>query len=373
MKIRCQRNTLLKGLQTVFRAVSTKNTLPSLSGILLTADKDSLTFQATDMEIAIQYKEEYFELEESGSIVLPGRYFFEIAKKLPDTELSLTVNHQTLTIQYDNSEIEINGFDPEEFPTLPQINGKIHGIFNLESLKRILREVIIAVSLDESRPIFTGILMEIEQERVNFVATDTHRLAFKKSAWEFEGERDKAAVVIPNKILQEILKLGSESNPNITIEVDENQISFSVENSLFISRLIEGKFPGYQQVIPAEEKIKTKVIVNGNHLLAILERATVMSRDQVGNRIGKVRLQIKEEKMVIDSQSAEVGRIHEELPIYFEGEEMELNLNSRYLLDILKIADDDEIVLDLTGSESPLIIRRKDDPSYLYLALPVRM
>ena len=373
MKIKCQRNNLLKGLQTVFRAVSTKNTLPSLSGILLVADKDSLTFQATDMEIAIQYREEDFELEEAGSLVLPGRYFFEIAKKLPDTELSLVVQNHTLMIKYENSEIEINGFDPEEFPVLPQVKGNIRGIFNLETLKQNLREVIIATSLDESRPIFTGILMEIEQERVNFIATDTHRLAFKKSAWEFEGEQEKAAVVIPNKILQEILKLGGEDNPNIKIFVDENQICFSVDSSLFISRLIEGKFPGYQQVIPAEEKIKTRVVVNGNHLLAILERATVMSRDQSGSRIGKVRLQIKGENMVVDSQSLEVGRIHEELPIYFEGEEMELYLNSRYLLDILKVADDDEIMMDLTGSMSPLILRRKDDASYLYLALPVKM
>lgn len=373
MKIQCQRDTLLKGLQTVFRAVSTKNTYPALSGILLTAKEDALIFQATDMEIAIQYTETDFVLEETGSLVLPGRYSFEIAKKLPDTELSLEVRHQTLVIRYENSEIEINGFDPEEFPALPEVKGNVRGKCNLENLKQILKEVIIAVSMDESRPIFTGILLEIEQERLNFIATDTHRLAFKQSLWQFEGEEEKAAVVIPNKILQEILKLNAEDNPNIEIAVDENQISFSVHDSLFISRLIEGKFPNYHQVIPGDDKVNTKAIVNGHQFLAILERAAVMNRDQSNGRIGKVRLQLAEEKMTVDSHASEIGRIHEEIPIYFEGEELELYLNSRYLLDILKVVDDEEIKIDFTGSLSPLVLRRKNDDSYLYLALPVRM
>ncbi len=372
MKIKCQRNVLLKGLQTVFRAVSTKNAIPAAGGILLTANRDCLTFQATDFEIAIRYQENDFSLEEEGSLVLPGRTFYEIAKKLPDTELALDTEEQTMTIRYDEAKIEINGFDPEEFPLLPQVNPKISGVFNLETLKRNLREVIVAISVDESRPIFTGVLMEIEPERVNFIATDTHRLALKKSAWESEND-GSALLVIPGKILLEILKIPAENNPAVRIEADERQVSFAVEDSLFISRLIEGKFPNYRQVIPGEDRILAKAIVDGNRLFSILERATVMSREGTGARVGKVRLEVSDGKMVVDAASPEVGRIHEVLPVYFEGEPMSLFLNAQYLLAILKVIDDADVVMDFTGNASPLVLRRKDDGSYLYLALPIKM
>lgn len=371
MKLRCEKNVFVKGLQTVAKAVSTKNTIFALSGILMEVSASEMILKATDMEIAIEYRCDDIQVEEEGSLILPGRYLLEIAKKLPDTELQLTTERNTLLIQYGNSQTEINGYDQEEFPAFPQVYGDIEGTFSLDIFRKIIREVAVASANDETRPLFTGLLFDMEGDAMNIVATDTHRLALKDCRWQNKGEKDRAAVVVPNKVLQEIVKYDSdgEENPHLHIVIGEKQISFHVDSTLFISRLIEGKFPNYQQVIPSEDKVVATVEIDRALLLAAVERASIVVREQM---VGRVKLSVADGMVSVDSQSPDHGSIHEEIMVSSEGEAIEVICNSRYLLDILRVLEDEIITITFTGVAKPIIIRVKDNDTYLYLALPLR-
>ena len=372
MKIKCSKMNFVKGLQAVARAVSTKNTVFALSGIYMEASGSELILQATDMEIAIEYRDDDLIIEEEGGLLLPGRYLLEIAKKLPDTDLLIATEQNTLFIRYGNSEIEINGFGKEEFPALPKIEGTITGTFSLEVFRKAIKEVSTAVSLDETRPIFTGILFDISGDSVKIVGTDTHRLALRSCTWSACGEKRDAAVIVPNRVLQELVKFGDDSNPNLEVVVADKQISFRLDNLLIVSRLIEGKFPNYLQVIPEADKVVATAVMSREELLSALERASVMIREQMRDRVGRVHLSLSESMLAVESQAAEVGRIHEELLVNHEGEDVNVLCNSRHLLDILRVLEDDEVVISFTGAVKPMILRVRDNDAYLYLMLPLK-
>lgn len=372
MKIKCEKYVFLRGLQAVAKAVSAKNTIYALSGILITAADNELIFRATDIEMAIEYREKDVTVLEKGSLILPGRYILEIAKKLPDEPLELVSEGYVFFIRYGSSEITVNGTDKEEFPDFPVVEGDMKGVFPLYRFERDIREVAVAASSDESRPLFTGVLFEIDGENVNFVATDTHRLAMKKSSWLNKGEKGNASVIVPNKILQEIIRLEADENSLIEIVIGDKEISFRFENVLFISRLIEGKFPNYHQVIPAEEKIKAVAEVDSSYLLSTLERAFILSKELVREHVGRVNIALVSDFLTVDSRSPEMGHIHEEIPVIQQGEDMALIFNARYLLDILRILDTESIQMKFTGINTPLLLGRKDDDHYVYLALPLK-
>lgn len=373
MKIKCEKSNFLHGLQAVSKAVSAKNTIYALSGILLTATENELIFRATDIEIAIEYREKDVTVLETGSLIVPGRYILDIAKKLPDETLELASEAYTFFIRYGKSEITVNGMDKDEFPDFPTVEGDFKGSFLLNRFKHDVREVAVAASSDESRPLFTGVLFEITGEDINFVATDTHRLAMKKSSWISLGNQGQAAVIVPNKILQELIRLeASEEDSQMEIVVGEKEISFHFSNTLLISRLIEGKFPNYHQVIPAEEKVKSVAEVDAGFLLSTLERAFILSRELVKEHIGRVSIALTNEVLIVDSRSPEMGHIHEEIPVIQQGEDISLIFNARYLLDILRVIDSSFITMRFTGENTPLLLGRKDDDSYVYLALPLK-
>ena len=372
MKIKCEKANFVRGLQAVAKAVSAKNTIYALSGILLTAKNNELIFNATDIEIAIEYREKDVTVIEEGSLIVPGRYILEIAKKLPDAALELESEGYTFFIRYGSSEITINGMDKEEFPDFPVVDGEVKGVFPLYRFERDIREVAVAASNDETRPLFTGVLFEINGEEINFVATDTHRLAMKRSAWLSKGEKGHVSVIVPNKILQEIIRLEANDDSLIEIVVGSKEISFRYENVLYISRLIEGKFPNYHQVIPAEDRIRSEAEVDAGFLLSTLERAFILSKELVREHVGRVSIALENSVLIVDSRSPEMGHIHEEIPVSQQGDDIALIFNARYLLDILRVLDSDTIMMRFTGVNTPLLLGRKDDSGYVYLALPLK-
>lgn len=372
MKIKCDKNSLVRGLQAVSKAVSVKNTIYALSGILLTAKENELIFSATDIEMAIEYREQDVTIEEEGSLIVPGRYMLEISKKLPETEIELETEGYTLFVRYGNSEITVNGLDKDEFPDFPVVDGIIKGEFRLFRFEEDIREVSIAVGTDESRPLFTGILFEFNGGEVNLVATDTHRLATKKSVWNSEGEGNSASVIVPNKVLQEIIRLEADDDTVIEVIVGKKEICFACDNRTYISRLIEGKFPNYHQVIPAEEKVKATAEVDVSYLLSTLERAFILSKELVKEHVGRINISLINDSLTVESRSPEMGHIHEEIAVAQQGEDISLIFNARYLLDVLRIIDSETAVLKFTGKASPLVIERNDRSGYIYLALPLK-
>ena len=372
MHINCNKDDLVYGVQIVSRAVSNKNTQPILSGILLKAENSKLKFSATDLEIAIECDIDV-EVIEEGTLVVPGRYFTEMVKKLPSGLLNLkTTGNFGLNIKYDQSELSINGFSPEEFPSLPEINNKIKGNINQSLFKKMVKQTAIAASNDESRPVFTGTLMEIVDDKVIMVTTDTHRLALRVGKWHQSTEQEKFSVIIPTKTMVEVSRIISDEPEPLSITVGNNQVYFKSGNLAIFSRLIEGQYPSYTQVIPDSSKCKSKVRIKTKRLLEATERASLLVRDEIKEKYSLIKVNVHDNILEITTNSPEIGKIYEEINIFLQGEPTEIVFNSRYLIDALKAVDSEEIYMELTGALSPGIIRTVESDQYIYLILPVR-
>lgn len=363
MKIICTRQNLIQGVATAQRGVSTKNPMPILSGILLMAKDNQLEFKATDLEMGIQCTIPA-NVQEEGSIVLPAKYLGEIVRKLPDTPIQIeTEQGFNAVIRYGQSEITINGFEAEEFPAFPVPHG--NNTFHLpeDELKEILRQILFAASTDENRPVFTGVLIEITEGNLRLVATDTHRLALREE--KVNDILENVSVIIPGKTLNELSRVIGTPDRSVDISLGDNQVIFSMEDTSLVSRLIEGQFPNYRQVIP--QGYKTRLRIKTKDLLEALERASLLAR--VGTQI--VRLSLETDKVILFANT-EVGRIHEEVPIFLEGETMQISFNAVYLIDALRAIGSENIYLELTGPLSPGILRPVEGDHYLSLVLPVR-
>lgn len=368
MKISATKDNLAYGVQVVQRAVSSKNPLPILSGILLKAGNGNLTFTATDLEMGIECIVPV-SVGQEGGVVLPARYFGEIVRKLPDLKIDVEVNRENYStqIEYGHSEFNLLGLSPEDFPILPTIDSDSTLTIKQDLFKNMIKQVSFATSADDNRPIFTGILMEVEDSEVKLVATDTHRLAYRTSMLESGQTENVKSVIIPGKTLNELNRIMTGDAENLKIAFGENQVVFEMPGVRLISRLIEGQFPNYKQVIP--QGCKTKIKVKTRDLLEASERASLLAKE--GANV--IKLTVSEGNMMINSNSPEIGKIEEQLAVEMEGEETQIAFNSKYLIDVLKVIDAEEILLELTGSLSPGIIKPVEGDNYIYLILPIRV
>lgn len=368
MKFTAAKDSLSYGVQVVQRAVSAKNPLPVLSGILLKTMGGQLILTATDLEMGIECIIPV-DVNDEGGVVLPSRYFGEIVRKLPDMKISVDVkkeNHST-TIKYGQSEFTLLGLSPDDFPILPSIDSESILFVKQNVFKNMIKQVGFSISNDDNRPVFTGILMEIEDGVIRLVATDTHRLAYRSAKIESSEGNFVKSVIIPGKTLNELNRIMSGESEGLKIAFGENQIVFEMPGIRLISRIIEGQFPNYRQVIP--QGCKTKIKVKTKELLEAVERASLLAKE--GANV--IKLNITEGLMFISSNSPEIGKIEEQINIEMEGEEAQIAFNSKYLMDVLKVIEVEEILLELTGSLSPGIIKPLEGEDYIYLILPIRV
>lgn len=366
MKVFCTKDALLTGVNTVQRAVSSKNTLPILSGILIKAEQQSLQFAATDLEMGIRCEVPAQVIEE-GTIVVPAKLFTEIVRKLPDTTITLEYNGDSIRICYYQSDIVLKGYDPDEFPLLPDLFDPISFTLSTALFKTMIKQTVFSCGIEESRPVFTGTLLQVDGSTIRLVATDTHRLAFRISEIP-NPESLNFSGIIPAKTLSEIYRLLREEDEILTIRFNQAQVVFQFGSVYFLSRLIEGQFPNYKQVIP--QTCETKVHLSVKNFLEAVERASLLSRDNTGANV--VRLNVENSELRID-QTSELGKISEQMSVEIEGKNVMIAFNAKFLVDALKVIDCENIIFELSGPFSPGVMRPLDDPNYLYLVLPVRM
>jgi len=364
MKILCNREDLLNGVNTVQRAVSTKNTLPILQGIRMKAEKDTIWFEATDLEIGIRCQVPV-NIEEEGEVVLPARLFSEIVRKLPDSEIRIESLDKNINIYYENSSFAINGYDPEEYPEMMELPSE--NIIDIPGgiFKSMIRKTIFACSSEETRPVFTGTLLQLEKENIFLVSTDTHRLSYIKGV--AAGNEKEFKGIIPSKTMQEISRLIDEDEL-ITIQYSNSRITFKFGTVQILTRLIEGQFPSYKQVIP--ESCNTKLLINCRRFLDTVERASLLSKDNY-LKTNTVRFNIENSTLNIN-QFSELGKISEQIAIEQEGENVAISFNAKYIIDILKVIDTENVVMETSGSFSPCIFRPQNEEDYLCLVLPLR-
>lgn len=367
MKITATKENLLNGIQTVQKAISNKNTIPILSGIYLKAEKNKLFFRATDLEIGIECQVPVNVIEE-GNIVLPAKHFSELVRKLPNTKITIAYREDIVgvNINYDDAEVDLKGWPGEEFPVMPDLEREYEYELDTNVIKSMIKQTLFATAADDSRPIFTGALVEVTDNNINMVTTDTHRLALRSG--KIINKMDKGInLIIPGKTLSEISRIIKDEDEIIKIKGNNNQISFATGEARIISRIIEGKFPNYKQVIPQDYKTFLKVKTKA--LQETIERANLFSSEKDGTSI--IKITVDNNSLQVTSKS-EIGKVEEKMPIFMEGDNLEISFNAKYLLDALKVMDAEDLDINLTGSLSPGIIKPGNNGNYLYLILPLR-
>lgn len=369
MKIVCEKGKILKGINSVVKNASSKTTMPILEGILIQTNENQIKLTTYDLEIGIEYVLEC-TVEEQGATVVNAIMFSEIIRKLPDTDISITLNENNLlVIECEGSLYKLVTMKAEEFPELPKI--EIENSIQLEqnTLKNMIRKTIFAVSTEENRPIFTGCLFEIVNNKLNVVAIDGFRLAWKSNFLN-ESVNDFSAV-IPGKTLNEVNKIISDSFDFIKIGVAKNQAVFEMENCKIVTRLLDGEFLNYSSVIPKEWE--TRIRVNKSNFQECFERISLISSSSIEKeKKYPVKILVEIGKVTI-SCTNQTGDAKEELYVATEGKNLEIGFNPKYMLDALKVIEDEEIFVDLGTNISPAVIRPIEDGDYTYMILPIRL
>lgn len=369
MKFVCYKDTILKAINSVVKGVASKTTMPILEGILIQTNDKEIKLTTYDLEIGIEYVMEC-EVEEQGSTVVNAVMFSEIIRKLPNTEIHISVNDKNLLeIECEGSLYKLATMNPDEFPELPKI--EIENSISLEqsALKNMIRKTIFAVSTEESRPIFTGCLFEIENNKLNVVAVDGFRLALRSIYLNKQTNNFKA--VIPGKTLNEVNKIISDSFEPVKIGVAKNQALFEMDNCKVVTRILDGEFLNYQNVIPSNWE--TRVRANKSILQNSFERVSLISSSSIEKeKKYPVKVQVDIGKVVI-SCTNQTGDAKEEMYVSTEGKNLEAGFNPKYFLDCLKAIDDEEVYVEFGSSISPCIIRSVENNDYTYMILPIRL
>ncbi|CAM4202473.1 DNA polymerase III subunit beta [Lederbergia lenta] len=376
MKFIIQRDRLIDTVQDVMKAISSRTTIPILTGIKIIASEDGVTFTGSDSDISIESfipKEEdgneIIDIKQSGGIVLNAKFFGEIVRKLPmDTVEIEVLNHHQTIIRSGKAEFNLNGQDHDEYPHLPQISEEHVFSIPTDLLKTLIRQTVFAVSTSETRPILTGVNWQIADSVLTCTATDSHRLAMRTAPIDIDPTVSYIAV-IPGKSLIELSKILDDSNEPVEIVFTENQILFKSKNILFFSRRLEGNYPDTSRLIPTESK--TELVLHARDFLHAIDRASLLAR---GERNNVVKLATLEEKIIeISSHTPEIGNVIEEIQSQsIEGEELKISFSAKYMMDALKALEGTNITISFTGAMRPFIIRSVEDSSILQLILPVR-
>ena len=369
MKIVCYKDKILKAINSVVKGVASKTTMPILEGILIQTNDNEIKLTTYDLEIGIEYVMEC-EVQEQGSTVVNAIMFSEIIRKLPDTEIHISVNDKNLLeIECEGSLYKLATMNPDEFPELPKIEIENSIEVDQNVLKNMIRKTIFAVSSEESRPIFTGCLFEVESNKLSLVAVDGFRLALRSIY--LSKQTNNFSAVIPGKTLNEVNKIISDSFEPVKIGVSKNQALFEMDNCKVVTRILDGEFLNYKNVIPSNWE--TRVKVNKNSLQNSFERVSLISSSSVEKeKKYPVKVQVDIGKVVI-SCTNQTGDAKEELYVATEGKNLEAGFNPKYFLDSLKAIDDEDVYVEFGSSISPCLIKSVENNDYTYMILPIRL
>ncbi len=363
MKFIIKQKDLSKHIGIVQKAITTRSTLQILDGILIETNKDKLKLVGTDLDLSIETYVDC-QIEREGSIVVNSRIFGDIVRKLPDAPIYIDIVDNNINIKCEHSEFNILGSLSSEYPSLPVVLEEETFTLPMDLFKSAIRQTVFATSQDEARPSLTGVLMELENKSISFVALDGYRLALKKLPVNTDSN---ISIIVPGRALIETNKILEDVEDNISIGAAPNHVIFNMGSTIVYSRLLSGQFFNYKDIIRKDHK--TNVIVNKRSFQNALERASLLAKEEKANLI---KLTILDNEMVIRSNS-EIGNVNEKLEAQVEGEEINIAFNSRYLLEGIKIIDEEEISLNFMGGLNPCIINPLGDKNYTYLALPVRL
>ena len=375
MKISCLQENLAKGLSVVSRAVASRSTLPVLSNVLLATDQSRLKLSATDLEVGINCWIGA-SVEEEGATTVPARLLADFVNSLPPErlDLALVTRTQTLNLKCGRYEANIKGIDAQEFPLIlvPEQDDVVS--IQPDLLRRMIDQVAFAAATDQSRPVLTGVLADLKEDRLTFAAADGYRLSV--SSIELEaGVPQPTSIIIPARALQELRRISGEQQDPIQMLVapSRNQVFFRMTDVDLVSQLVEGSFPDYIRIIPTT--CNCKVSVNASEFLQAMRMAFIFARDASN----MVRLQIVADegtdsgRLIITAASAEHGDNISELNAQVDGKPIEIAFNARYFIDALSVIDTEDMVLEMRDASSPGVIRPAGGSGFVHVIMPMYM
>jgi len=372
MKIKIKKEILLENLNKVSKALSTKNLIPALAGIKFDLTQEGLTLTASDNDITIRSfipnDDKDMNVLEEGSIIIQGRYILDIVRKLPDKMINLEVfDELKVIISTENSEYNLNGINKNEYPNINLELNKNPILINSKIFKELVNQTAFAASTDEARPQLTGLNFKIIGDILECNCTDSYRLARKVLKLNNDIETDYN-IVIPSKNIVEVSRLLSDDNLNIELHIFNNKILFKYDNVLFQSRLINGTFPNTANLLPKESMLKITVKVDD--LYNVIDRVSILTSDKEKN---VVTLETNGNTLTMKSSSAEIGRVEEKMNIAKDKEEeITISFSARYVMEALKVLDNEECEISFVGEVNPIIFKGKENDDLIQLVLPIR-
>lgn len=374
MKFSINRNLFIENLNNVMRAISSRATIPILSGIKLDLSEDELILTGSDTDISIEIKipvSDDLNVESTGSIVLPARFFSEIVKKLPGKDFSFEVKESFQTkISSENSEFTINGLDANNYPRLPEIPDESSFTIAGKILREIINETQFAVATQESRLVLSGVHFTFSPDSIKAVATDSHRLSERTIALE-NGPQAKTDLIIPGKSLQELSRIIGEADPEVKVCPGDNQVLCQIGNISFYSRLLDGNYPDTDRLLPTEST--TSVEFDLAELSSALDRASLLTHAG-RNNVVNLDLDVENGQVKLTGTSAEIGNVEEAVSFKnLEGQNLTISFNPDYLRDALRASVTDAVVMKFTQPLRPFTVTpNKDDVQFIQLITPVR-
>jgi len=368
MKLSIAKEQILQGLQAVQNVVGSRTTLPILSNVLLSASEQQLELTATDLDVTVTCSVQA-TVHRPGRTTIPVKKFFGICRELGHLEVDLETDERNVsTLAAGNSYYRINGLAAEDFPPLPQFSEKKHVVLPQDKLRSMLKKTAFAISTDESRYVLNGIFHSLKNHKITLVATDGRRLALVEEevdvAVESEGD-----FIVPTKAINELTRL-LQPGGEVSIRYTDNQVSYTLKGEksptvLVMSKLVEGNYPNYRQVIPTE--FKERVTLAREELLQALRRAEIMTSDKSNS----VKLAFTKNNLAITANTPEVGEARESMAINYKGVDVSIAFNPVYLMDPLKALEGDEVYLEVNDELSPGVV--KTSTPFLYVIMPMRM
>lgn len=368
MKINITKESFLEGLQIIQSGLSGRTTLPILYNFLMEAKEGNIKLTRTDMEMATIHNLKA-EVLEDGAITVPLKEFSDILKNLPSNkEISLeTDSDNKLHIKSGKSKFWVIGTPKSEYPIVPEIEKEETFTVKAKEIKEMIENTIFSSSTQETRYVLNGLLWVNSPEKFEVVATDGRRLALA-SSMSLSGAKE-FKIIVPSKILNEVLKLINIKKPGeedvVEVNVSSNQISFNMTDTTFISRLIEGNFPNYEQVVPSKKNIIFKV--NTKELLSSTKRAALCASDLGGT----VKYTLGNNSLGITANSSKMD-FSDEIKVEYDGEEFNTSFNPQYLIDVLKIIPTDDVVFSFANASQPVLVEPESKEQYKYVIMPVR-
>lgn len=368
MNLTISKDQILAGLQAVQNVVSTRTTLPILSNVLLRAEKNRVEFSATDLDVTVVCSVEA-QVKKTGATTVPVKKLFGIVRELNGSEIEMETDEKNITaIRCGASFYKIHGLNAEEFPPLPKIKDDKKVLLPQENIRAMMKKTSFAISTDESRYVLNGIFISLKENKMTLVATDGRRLALADEEVDI-SEKSSGEFIVPGKAVNELNRLLQEKG-EVEIKFGENQAAFALKDDtgfsvLLVTKLIEGNYPNYKQVIPPEAKERIALV--REEFLQALRRAEIMTSEKANS----VKLTFGKNTLAITANAPEVGEARETLAVNYKGKEMSIAFNPRYLIDALSALTEDEVFFELIDELSPGVL--KINGPFLYVVMPMRL